>query len=757
MNIKDFKTFIRSKGFKYNPTFNTFTFKHLKDEYPVNDKGLSGFFNGIKKVELENGEKMTLHDFFRYLVDTQDSEFLVSNNIEKPSYNRYDKDSLVKSDELSVMCAHMDNLLGANNIRYIDFMSYVYNHIGNEEAQLPYALVILGSQGNGKTVLMNLFTKAFTDSNVGKINSFGDLRGFNYNLFGKSLVVMDDGYMPRGDMEVNAMKDFLTSNNIIIQKKYCDEVKTPNVGHLLINTNDDSFYIEKDDRRLKVLLTNDDVDRNNLNKFISLLKNKDYLDMLRFILDNLNTTTDFFSNDSDCDYKRKISLRNDNFVRHFNKIYNQFVEGMFNDDSVKIENGIMSMKSTWLASYMNFSRITPKDLNHLKIDGKPFVFLNRTKDALGNNYYKIQVSLTALDKLYDDDSFDEKQVSLKQYIIEHIDWDNLTPTNEDNGNNDSNEEDFGIDDILKDIESFKPEPIDNKVYNNLDSFLDELTDNDFEKDRQQTHDKVNTYAFNSIFETECVNNVDYDDYSDKSQFDILNDFKEGSELKRKNENFETNRFLFEMDETPIKEQYKLMKELINEKKVPIRRATFSGNKSIHMIIEFPKDNAPTNKDEYKFVWKLINRFYFNDLADKACCNNARLTRRPNGINEKTNKEQSLIYHSNIQFNIKNWRTLYDSFITNKKIDKVYKPMDINDFNISILEDIAKNDERFNIVFNHLPYKYWQGKRNELKVYSVNLMKKQGTPSQLIYEIEERWMGDLYGENSIDSLMTDYHN
>ena len=110
----------------------------------------------------------------------------------------------------------------------------------------------------------------------------------------------------------------------------------------------------------------------------------------------------------------------------------------------------------------------------------------------------------------------------------------------------------------------------------------------------------------------------------EDQFEVLNPVniykRDDCVISRRN-------FIFEMDDTPLEEQKKYLKDLI-EKKI-VNRWVFSGNKSIHMRITVNRDVNDTQ--EYKYIWKKLNAEYFDGKADRACANPARLTRRLNGI------------------------------------------------------------------------------------------------------------------------------
>lgn len=110
----------------------------------------------------------------------------------------------------------------------------------------------------------------------------------------------------------------------------------------------------------------------------------------------------------------------------------------------------------------------------------------------------------------------------------------------------------------------------------------------------------------------------------EDQFEVLNPV---TTYKRDDCVNSRRNFVFEMDNTPLEEQKKYLKDLIAKKIV--NRWVFSGNKSIHMRITVNRDVNDTQ--EYKYIWKKLNAEYFDGKADRACANPARLTRRLNGI------------------------------------------------------------------------------------------------------------------------------
>lgn len=123
------------------------------------------------------------------------------------------------------------------------------------------------------------------------------------------------------------------------------------------------------------------------------------------------------------------------------------------------------------------------------------------------------------------------------------------------------------------------------------------------------------------------------------EFEVLNELKDLSNRSDANCLFHT-RFVFECDGIPVEAQRGRADEL----KQIACRATFSGSKSVHVIFEFTQDLEEICSQHYKEIWAAINELFFNNQADRACANPARLTRRP-GATRDNGAEQTLIYEN----------------------------------------------------------------------------------------------------------------
>lgn len=121
--------------------------------------------------------------------------------------------------------------------------------------------------------------------------------------------------------------------------------------------------------------------------------------------------------------------------------------------------------------------------------------------------------------------------------------------------------------------------------------------------------------------------------SPSDQFEVLNPLQFPS-LSRCDSNVLSRRnFIFEMDKEPLSSQVQYVKKLNNV----INRWVFSGSKSIHMRITI--SHNPQSVEEYKYIWDFLNEKYFDEKADRACSNPARLTRKLGGYRADKGKIQ----------------------------------------------------------------------------------------------------------------------
>jgi hypothetical protein len=206
-----------------------------------------------------------------------------------------------------------------------------------------------------------------------------------------------------------------------------------------------------------------------------------------------------------------------------------------------------------------------------------------------------------------------------------------------------------------------------------------------------------------------------ENWNNENEFYVINPIikSEFTNLtERKNEKVSIMKnFLFESDTLSLPDQKKLVKENISI----ISMATYSGNKSIHFIIQI--SDIPKNIQEYHYVWKLLKDTYFQN-ADTQCNDVIRFSRTPNAMRNDTNKKQILLWNTLQPLNFV-WRPLYNRLQEMKEMSMAYRktiPITRNE-NLSyeaecILQGEYPKGERDAIINKGIPYLYFNG-------YSLN--------------------------------------
>lgn len=116
---------------------------------------------------------------------------------------------------------------------------------------------------------------------------------------------------------------------------------------------------------------------------------------------------------------------------------------------------------------------------------------------------------------------------------------------------------------------------------------------------------------------------------------------------RKAENLIPTAFVYESDGLDLNSQKRIVKKLLeSDFKNNVLSVTYSGNKSIHILIKIRNEQGEALKNNFKFVWGLVGEYIFGDdikYMDKACASVGRLTRLPGAINLTTGKKQLCYY------------------------------------------------------------------------------------------------------------------
>lgn len=193
-------------------------------------------------------------------------------------------------------------------------------------------------------------------------------------------------------------------------------------------------------------------------------------------------------------------------------------------------------------------------------------------------------------------------------------------------------------------------------------------------------------------------------WNKNKQFFSINPVRDIGESRRNENVMIMKNFLFESDSLTLEEQ----KPLVKKYKDIISMATFSGNKSIHFIIQVL--DTPDTLDEYHYVWELLKNKYF-PYADRACNDCIRLSRTPEALRDN-NKKQVLIWNTLQPLEL-NWKPLYLKQKEIKNMSNEYRktiPITRNESLTYEAECILNGDypkgERDEIIRKGLPYLYY---------------------------------------------------
>lgn len=197
----------------------------------------------------------------------------------------------------------------------------------------------------------------------------------------------------------------------------------------------------------------------------------------------------------------------------------------------------------------------------------------------------------------------------------------------------------------------------------------------------------------------------YGQNDQSGEFNVLNNIisdtpETGKKTLRTKNNCCRVRFLYEWDTISLEEQYKITKRLIDLG--VLQRATFSGSKSIHHIIEIWSEKPVKDNNEYKFLHKFIADQLDLIGYDSQCIDNSRLTRAPGVYRKNKGKFQRLIYFNNAaRFKCDNWYEYYQLTKKKKKVSeydelqKIIKKMQNNNTKADwkFVENYIKNEEK----------------------------------------------------------------
>ena len=142
-------------------------------------------------------------------------------------------------------------------------------------------------------------------------------------------------------------------------------------------------------------------------------------------------------------------------------------------------------------------------------------------------------------------------------------------------------------------------------------------------------------------------------FSDKAMRSVLegktdsDNFKNGF-LRRVDMNMIPYFFVYESDDLPLAEQLSIIDKILDgPAKNVITSVTFSGSKSIHVLVKIPEKYRLDIKRDFKYYWDIVAQYIYQDHKDnldKACASVSRLTRKPNGVRDNGVKQTCYYYN-----------------------------------------------------------------------------------------------------------------
>ena len=137
-------------------------------------------------------------------------------------------------------------------------MDFLVHCVRFPEKKLKYALLIKGSENEGKTLLADLVAKLIGDSNCAVVNSDALMEKHNGWVYEKLFCVVEEVSIPgrEATQVLNKLKPVITNATIPVRRMGKDFTRERNFANLYLTTNeDDALRMEIDNTRYLVLFT----------------------------------------------------------------------------------------------------------------------------------------------------------------------------------------------------------------------------------------------------------------------------------------------------------------------------------------------------------------------------------------------------------------------------------------------------------------------------------------------------------------------
>lgn len=138
---------------------------------------------------------------------------------------------------------------------YRHFMDWIAWVINNPTKRMTYALLILGGQGSGKSIIKKFMSYMLGQENVGTVNNQVIHKSFTGWQAGQLLKVIEEISVSGHRYDVmNSLKEPITNERLFIERKNREGVEEVNTASWMMYTNDTAALpIDKGDRRFLVV------------------------------------------------------------------------------------------------------------------------------------------------------------------------------------------------------------------------------------------------------------------------------------------------------------------------------------------------------------------------------------------------------------------------------------------------------------------------------------------------------------------------
>lgn len=139
----------------------------------------------------------------------------------------------------SKMQAHIFDIVCRRDLLlYRTVLSWMSQMVQEPGRKIGSALVLQGGKGTGKSILAECLCRIIGDKYATKINNQRQLTGqFNAHFSESILSVLEEGFWAGDHQADGVLKDFITSGDIMIERKGVDAEKAKNFTRLLITSN----------------------------------------------------------------------------------------------------------------------------------------------------------------------------------------------------------------------------------------------------------------------------------------------------------------------------------------------------------------------------------------------------------------------------------------------------------------------------------------------------------------------------------------